>query len=141
MHTDHEHDDHGQGHGHGTQGIGYEKSDLDIGMLIKMGIALGIMTIGSYVICVPLIRMMGGHTAGFYFGPDEAYPDKAGVARRKLPDPPAPLLQDNITAHSDMANLRRKEHEQLDKDGVNPETGEATISIEKAMEEEAATKQ
>jgi len=53
--------------------------------------------------------------------------------RRLMPPEGTPLLQSNTTAHSDMQDLRKQEHEKLNKYSKN-EDGTFTIPVEKAME-------
>lgn len=53
--------------------------------------------------------------------------------RRVMPPEGTPLLQSNTTAHSDMQDLRKQEHDKLNKYNKN-EDGTYTIPVDKAME-------
>ena len=62
-------------------------------------------------------------------------PDMSTFERPRSPGDPYPLLQSNVTAHKDIANLRRLEREKTDTAGwIDKEAGVARIPIDDAIE-------
>lgn len=134
MHTDDHHHDK-------STGGAYERSDLDISMLVKMGTALVVMTVLSYIVCIPIIQISHGNIAQPHWGEGQDTPvNEAAIARREPFNPDFPALQDRTAAEADISIMRHHENEVLEKGAVNPETKEQSIPIEEAMDEEARSK-
>lgn len=117
----------------------YDTRDLPMGGVIKGVVAFFVFTIIMGPAGCLALKSVGGNVGAPYFG-HEPIPvaDEADFGSRKIPKEPNPLLQNNITAATDMHNLRRRENLILKNGGVNPTTKKQTIPIEKAIEEEAA---
>ncbi len=118
MHTDHKRED-------PLVEMGYEVRDIDVPSVAKAAMGFFAFAIGSYVVGWFIYRYM--HPEPFNV------PVKPAFARR-LPLSPNPLLQSNVTAKTDIADLRQAESGQLSTTG--PSAIDATkshIPIDRAM--------
>ena len=62
-------------------------------------------------------------------------PDLSTFERRRSPEDPHPLLQSNVTAHEDIANLRKLERIKTDTAGwIDKDAGAARIPVDNAIE-------
>ncbi|MCC7434791.1 MAG: hypothetical protein IT363_08895 [Methanoregulaceae archaeon] len=109
---------------------GYEQSDLPM-RDIRIGmIGLVVMAVFGIIATPPIMRFIDKNSVG---------PKKAEhYELRTLPVEPNPALQDNATNHTDTVNLRRREHERMTTEGIDPQTGRRYIPIDQALAEEAA---
>lgn len=109
--------------------MGYERSDLDPakgggGRKAAWGVFLFfILFVGLSLATIQIVA------------PDLiGVPKEETLVRRRMPEPPAPLLQDNITSHTDTWNLRAEEAKKLNKYGwANKEQTAAIVPVEEAM--------
>lgn len=116
----------------------YDTRDLPMSGIIKGVAAFFIFTaIMAPLSCVAL-KVSGGNVGRPYLG-HEPMPmgDTSAYDSRRMPAEPNPILQDNVTAKSDMHNLRKAENELLEHGGVNPTTKTQTIPIHEAIDREA----
>jgi len=105
--------------------LGYEPTDeaanSKLGMHATILFVFFFVSVGaSYLVLTVLDRV-----EGFRFTQKQE--------RRITPPEGTPILQSNTTAQSDMIDLRKQEHEKLNKYGTN-EDGTYTVPIDKAME-------
>jgi len=122
--------EHGHGHHHGPPDTskGYEQSDLQISGIVKGVIAYFIFTAAVGV--VVLLAMLGFH---------QTSPSKADFGPKITPPQPYPLLQNNVTARTDIWNLRSREQYLLDNvTYVDKAKGILRIPIEDAIDRAAA---
>jgi hypothetical protein len=125
----------------------YEREDISFKMLINIGMWLVIITVGTYIVSVPLIsvsrKLMGRGEQfsfrDFYWGEQHSIPTRKEERRNPFPKN-TPLLQDQTTAHTDIANMRNRENEILANGGVDESNGKVMIPIEQAIQLEAAEK-
>jgi hypothetical protein len=113
----------------------YDTTELPMKGVLKGLGALAVMAIATPIICWPLIKWMGGPTGGIQFS---GRPDQSQIPQAKLPAAPNPILQNNITATSDIRNLRLKESRKMTEGFDNPDTKEHTLPVSEALDLEAA---
>lgn len=110
---------------------GYEKTDIPM-RDIKIGlVGLALFAILAPIVSIPI--MMWGLNAQVGAPKVTEHYDL-----RQIPAPPNPILQDDVTNHIDTVNLRRREEERLNTEGVDSRTGKRHIPIDQAIAEEAA---
>ncbi len=120
-------------HEHGHHGPpdtskGYEQSDLGIPGILKGVVAYFIFT--AAVGAVVLIGFIAFH---------QNNPNPSDLAPTRLPPQPYPLLQNDVTAHTDIWNLRSKEAYLLENTTyVDKTKGILRIPIEDAIDKAAA---
>jgi len=109
--------------------MGYERSDLDptkAGGGRKAAWGVFIFFFVFVVLSIATIQLTAPDLIGV--------PKEETLARRRMPEAPAPLLQDNITSHTDTWNLRAEEAKKLNKYGwANEQQTAATVPVEEAM--------
>ncbi len=105
----------------------WEIRDLPVGSIGKSVFWLFMLVVITGLICIPIMRKMGANV--LTEGPDH-------YELRRLPESPYPLLQDDATAHVDIANLRKEENRLLTTEGRDS-TGRPHIPIDQAIEMEA----
>ena len=109
-----------------NNGVRYEKRDIKPGSVVKVGIAIGVVSIVVVAALVPLMRFLGSWEARK--DPPAAALERHEPGRR----PPEPRLQEQPTA--DINALRAKEDAILTSYGwVDGEAGIVRIPIEEAM--------
>lgn len=119
MHTDHKRED-------PLVDMGYETRDIDIPSLAKALAGFFVFAIVSFTIGWFIYRAMNPRP----FNP----PIKPAFAR-KLPQAPNPLLQSNMTAKTDIEDLRQAETAQLTTTGPNINDATKThIPIDRAIQ-------
>jgi len=104
----------------------YETRDMDWKLIFKG-------TLYFFIFCFASAGVVLGWI--FVFDKDRLTKEHmADNVQRKLPEAPAPLLQTNITAKTEIAELRKKENAILNSDGINSKTGARHIPIDSAMD-------
>jgi len=106
---------------------GFEHRDLDTSQIGKSMFIFSIFTVLSLAAGL-LIMMLMYNVMGY--GNPKVLADPA--PRRQLP--PGPLLQSNVTAKTDIRDLRVAEEKRLAEQGVDSKTGKAHIPIDRAIE-------
>ncbi len=114
----------------------YDTTELPMkGVLQGLG-ALALMAILTPVICYYFVM----HPLDAPLGKIQfsGRPDQSQIPQAKLPAAPNPILQNNITATSDIRNLRLKESRKMTEGFDNPDTKERTLPVSEALDLEAA---
>jgi hypothetical protein len=122
--------EHGHGHQHGPPDTskGYEQSDLQITGIVKGVVGYFIFTalVGVFVLVLFIVFHQNDQT-------------QADMGPTRVPSQPYPLLQNDVTAHTDIWNLRQNEQYLLDNvTYVDKSKGILRIPIEDAIDQEAA---
>lgn len=107
----------------------YETRDLDIGAIAKATVYFYILVIVSAPIGLAAMRAFGGQVLKT---------DTEHYDLRRIPEKPHPLLQDQFTAHVDMANFRRRENTFLQGKPIDLAGPRPPMPIDQAIDEEAA---
>jgi len=107
----------------------YEVRDLPIHDVAKWIFWFYVLVVVAAPVAVLIMKKMGAPVGA---------QDAVHYELRRLPDANSPLLQDNATAHVDIANLRRTENAVLEGKKPNLDTNRTQLPIEKVIEQEAA---
>jgi hypothetical protein len=114
--------------------LGYEPRDVNVG-------ALGKWTIGFYAFVAFSIIVSWLFMAGIQCGPikidglSSKYMGKPDQFKaRKIPEPPNPLLQDNVVAKTEIMDLRREEEARLKGySWANDDKSKVTMPVDEAI--------
>jgi hypothetical protein len=107
-------------------GIQYEKTDIDVGVVTKLGIAIVAVTLVTAVLLVPLIHLMKARAERH----DPPAPPLAGFGPDRKP--PGPLLQER--PFDDWQVMKKQQEELLAGYGwVDEGKGVTRITIDDAM--------
>lgn len=107
---------------------GYDLTDLEVSTVAKGVLGFFVFAAIAGALGMGFLQLYG--RVGVH---EESYES------RRIPAPPNPLLQNNITKETDIYNLRAREDEMLNKPGWNfRDKGIARIPIKQAMAAEAA---
>lgn len=110
--------------------MGYEIRDVDYPKLRKTMYYF----FGFSVICFVVGYFVYINREGLFLRGNRSPVTNASLTRR-LPEPPNPLLQNNVTAKTDLVLMRRQEDARLNGTGYTDDTRtRAYIPIEKAMD-------
>lgn len=107
--------------------LGYEKRDLPLKRA----------PLGAVIFFVGLVVTLAGTWVFMWLIARERtlVPTDGSMVRQRMPEAPNPLLQSNITAAKDMADLRNRELNHVGSYGwVDKEKGIAHVPVDRAME-------
>lgn len=110
--------------------MGYEPSDVDPGQAPRVTIIFFVSIIVTILISWAFMTSIDRTST--------KEPAAQALERRRMPEPPNPLLQSNATAKKDMVMLRAEERKKLETYGwVDEAKGIVHIPVEQAIEEVA----
>jgi hypothetical protein len=105
--------------------LGYEQRDIDPKRIFKVSMYFFAFAFVSYALGWVILWGFG------YWQPAEGVND---LVSNKIPKSPNPILQTNVTAKTDLINMRRAEKETLTTSGESKFIkGASRISIEQAI--------
>ena len=102
---------------------GYETRDVNFKGLMRANLIFAAFAIGSAAI---------GYLLYIYWANPSIYHNPDRAVERIIPKDPFPLLQDNMTAKTDIMDMRQAEDHRLGGAPVQKEDGSYTIPIEAA---------
>jgi len=106
--------------------MGYEIRDINLKAIRNATIGFFLFAIGSFAVGYWIYAVMNPAFNGDYLSAKD---------RRRIPPSPYPLLQNNLTAKTDIMALRQAESVQLKSTGYNDPTHESVhIPIDRAMD-------
>lgn len=116
----------------------YDTRDLPMSGVIKGTVAFFIFTIVMGPASCLALKSVGGNVGRPYFG-REPLPvaDEGSFSSRRVPQAPNPILQTNVTAKTDLHNMRREENMLLQNGGLNKTLKTQAIPLSQAIDEEA----
>lgn len=117
----------------------YDTRDLPIGGVIKGVIAFFVFTILMGPASCLALKSVGGNVGTPYLGHEpNPVADESSFTARRIPQAPNPILQNNVTAKSDLHDMRREENMLLQNGGLNKTLKTQTIPLTQAIDEEAS---
>lgn len=116
--------------------LGYEPRDVNVGQLGKWVIGFFLFVVASLIASWVIIA------TGLHIGPiqidamSKAYAGKGDDFKsRKVPGSPNPILQNNVTAKTDIMDMRRAEEDRLKGYGwANAEKTKVTMPVDRAID-------
>lgn len=109
--------------------LGYDRTDMSPFGVTMVIVYFLVSTAVFILIAFYIYRFMANHLEA-----QREAESKPKVSARRLPDPPHPLLQSNVTAHTDIKDLRDREHRILNSYGwVDRSIDIAHIPVERAI--------